>query len=68
MDLVHKIEKLVGHKLLEYDMDEKLVLKNITKVYKARRTATMRMSEEETREELKGKVKRKRKAHVNADL
>ena len=61
VDLVHKIEKLIGHELEEYHMDEKTVLKNITKVYTARRTATMIASEQESRDEQKGKTKLKRK-------
>lgn len=51
IDLVHTIEELTGQQLEQYDMPEKEVLKGITKVYTARRSANMRVSEEAERKE-----------------
>ena len=66
MELVQKIEKLLGHKLDSYEMKEKDVLKGITKVYTARRTAALRKAEEDSHMESKGKTPaRKRQRHAN---
>ena len=54
VELVQKIEALLGHKLTAYELNEKEVLKGITKVYTARRTAVMRLAEEDRRTERKG--------------
>lgn len=61
VDLVHKIESLVGHKMQQYQMDEKAVLKSITKVYTARRTANMHAAEMEVKDEQRGRVRSRRK-------
>lgn len=51
IDLVHTIEELTGQQLQQYSMPEKEVLKGITKVYTARRSANMRVAEEAARKE-----------------
>ena len=55
IDLVHTIEELTRQQLVEYSMPEKEVLKGITKVYTARRSASMRVAEEASRIERSGK-------------
>ena len=37
VELIHHIEDLVGHQLSEYEMKESDVLKDITRVYNAKR-------------------------------
>ena len=54
---MHTIEELTGQQLEEYSMPEKEVLKGITKVYTARRTASMRVAEEASRNERSGKLR-----------
>lgn len=69
VELVQKIETLLGHQLEKHELKEKDVLKSITRVYKARRVASMRMTEDEARMESRGKVpirKRKKKATAEA--
>jgi len=61
VELVQKIEALLGHQLVSYALPEKEVLMGITKVYSARRKAVMRVGEEESRAELKGRRSTKRK-------
>lgn len=55
IDLVHTIEELTSQQLVEYSMPEKEVLQGITKVYTARRSASMRVAEELSRIERNGK-------------
>ncbi|MEW5314214.1 MAG: hypothetical protein WDW38_005728 [Sanguina aurantia] len=47
IQLVHKIEELVGHKLGQYEMAETEVLAGITKVYSSKRAAMLRIAEED---------------------
>lgn len=54
-ELVHTIEELTGQQLKKYSMPEKEVLMGITKVYTARRSASMRVAEEASRNERSGK-------------
>lgn len=61
VELVQEIEKMVDHKLEEYKLNEKEVLKSITKVYSARRTAIMQASEERSRAERQGRLPTKRR-------
>lgn len=49
VELVKGIEKLIGHQMEAFDMDEREVLKGITKVYSARRAAAMHVAEEAAR-------------------
>ena len=46
VDLVHNIEDLTGVTLDAYEMDEAAVLKGITRVFKAKRAASMRIVDE----------------------
>lgn len=50
VELLQHIEDLIGHQLTELELNEKEVLRNITKVYKAERAARIRALEDETRE------------------
>ena len=59
MELVQKIESLVGHELEQHEMDERETLKNITRVFKARKSAIMRATELQSR--TGPRVKRQRK-------
>ena len=62
VELVQKIESLVGHELAPYEMDERETLKNITKVFKARKSAIMRATEIQSK--AGPRVKRQRKVAV----
>ncbi|KAG1669053.1 hypothetical protein FOA52_003971 [Chlamydomonas sp. UWO 241] len=47
VELVHRIEEHIGHKLGEFTADEQTVLKGITKVYSAKRAAMLSVAEDE---------------------
>ena len=65
VELVHKIEELTGVKMTAYDMEESAVLKGITKVFKAKRAASMRIAEEKGFEGVKlGQQRKKRRRDV----
>lgn len=51
VELIQQIEKLIGHQLEAWNMEEKEVLKGITKVYAARRAAALRLSQDAARDE-----------------
>lgn len=57
IELVHTIEELTGQQLEQYSMPEKEVLKGITKVYTARRSASMRVAEEASRNDRNSKAR-----------
>lgn len=59
VELVHGIEAELGKQLEEFDCKEKEVLADITKVYKARRVATMKMLDDGFEEQLKERKKQK---------
>ncbi|XP_008803427.3 DEAD-box ATP-dependent RNA helicase 36 isoform X2 [Phoenix dactylifera] len=46
VDLVHEIEAVIGKQLDKSEYEEKVVLEDITKVYKARRVANMKMMDD----------------------
>jgi len=50
VELIHHIEDLVGHQLSEYEMKESDVLKDITRVYNAKRAAQLRAVDDESKE------------------
>ena len=50
VDLLHKIESLIGRKLTNYETHEKQVLKLITRVFAARKAVRLRIEEEEEEE------------------
>ncbi|XP_050225558.1 DEAD-box ATP-dependent RNA helicase 36 [Mercurialis annua] len=77
VDLIHEIEAVVGKQMEQFDCKENDVLSDITKVYKAKRVATMKMMddgfEEKEKErkrqkvktmEEKGMLKKKRKRKI----
>ncbi|GAX86279.1 hypothetical protein CEUSTIGMA_g13691.t1 [Chlamydomonas eustigma] len=47
IQLLHKIEELVGHQLSEFKVEEAEALKGITKVYGAKRAAMLKVAEED---------------------
>ena len=53
VQLVHAIEDLIGKKLEAYEAPEREVLKEITRVYAARRLATLRVADEEEQASLR---------------
>lgn len=59
IDLVHNIEDLIGHKLEKFEVDEAEALKGITRVYAARRAATLRLAEEEDKRGNAGRAMKK---------
>ena len=59
VELVQNIESLVGHELEQHEMDERETLKNITRVFKARKSAIMRATELQSK--VGTRVKRQRK-------
>ncbi|XP_031262676.1 DEAD-box ATP-dependent RNA helicase 36-like [Pistacia vera] len=78
VDLVHEIEAVIGKQLEGFECKEKDVLSDITRVYKARRVATMKSmdngfeekAKERKKQKLKtlaekGLLKKKRKRSVN---
>ena len=54
VELVHQIEKLIGHELEMYDVKESDVLKGISRVFKAHRKAAMQAAEHEQADERRG--------------
>lgn len=61
VELVHGIEAVVGKQLEEFECKEKDVLADITKVYKARRVATMKMLDDGFEDQVKDRKKQKLK-------
>lgn len=59
INLLHSIEEVTENQLSAFEADESAALKNITKIYAARRAAAMRIAEEESLG--KGPVRRKKK-------
>lgn len=47
IELVHKIEELIGHKMVEFKTVESDVLKGITRVFAAKRAAALAAAEED---------------------
>ncbi|KAL4587334.1 hypothetical protein LXL04_000203 [Taraxacum kok-saghyz] len=63
VDLIHEIEADLGKKLEKFECKENEVLEDITKVYKAKRVATMKMMDDGFEEKAKA-----RKAHKMTSL
>lgn len=61
VELIHGIEAELGKPLEEFECKEKEVLAEITKVYKARRVATMKMLDDGFEEQVKERKKQKLK-------
>ncbi|KAL6546967.1 DEAD-box ATP-dependent RNA helicase 36 [Orobanche minor] len=69
VDLVHGIESIIGKKLEKLDCNEKEVLEdNLTRVYKARRVATMKMIDDGFEEKVKARKAQKLKTLAEKDL
>ncbi|CAA0842132.1 DEAD-box ATP-dependent RNA helicase 36 [Striga hermonthica] len=69
VDLVHEIEAVIGKQLDKFDCKEKEVLEdNITKVYKARRVATMKMMDDGFEDKVKARKAQKLKTLAEKGL
>ncbi|XP_027062063.1 DEAD-box ATP-dependent RNA helicase 36-like [Coffea arabica] len=68
VDLIHEIEAELGKQLEEFECKEKDVLAEITKVYKAKRVATMKMMDEGFEEKAKARKAQKLKALAEKGL
>ncbi|KAL6567622.1 DEAD-box ATP-dependent RNA helicase 36 [Orobanche gracilis] len=69
VDLVHGIESTIGKKLEKLDYNEKEVLEdNLTRVYKARRVATMKMIDDGFEEKVKARKAQKLKTLAEKGL
>lgn len=64
VSLVQSIEALIERKLEEYTIDEDTVLKGITKVFKAKRTALLKVSESGFDDLVKARKESNRKARA----
>ncbi|EFJ08368.1 hypothetical protein SELMODRAFT_131776 [Selaginella moellendorffii] len=64
VELVHEVESFLGKKLEEYEVSEADVLKNITKVYKAKRVAIMKMEDSGIQEKMDARKKMKVKSRA----
>lgn len=68
VELVHDIEELLGKKLEEYEVDEDKVLKTITKIYKAKRVAMLKIVDSGFEEKVKTRKDQKVKSLVEKGL
>lgn len=68
VELVHDIEDLLGKKLEEYEVEEDKVLKTITKVYKAKRVAMLKIVDSGFEEKVKTRKDQKVKSLVDKGL
>ena len=55
VELVHKIEELIGHQMAEFKTVESDVLKGITRVFAAKRAAALAAAEEDGVDEKRAK-------------
>ncbi|ONK59692.1 uncharacterized protein A4U43_C08F9360 [Asparagus officinalis] len=67
IDLIHAIEAEVKKKLDAYECNEKKVLEDITKVFKARRVARMKMSDDGYDEKAEARKKLKKRRRGDAE-
>lgn len=63
VELVQKIEELIGHQLVEHKTEEQEVLKGITKVYAAKRAAMLEVAEADGLDTSQKRVKKLVKRH-----
>ncbi|XP_065864932.1 DEAD-box ATP-dependent RNA helicase 36-like [Euphorbia lathyris] len=68
VDLIHEIEAEVGKKMELFECKEKEVLSEITKIYKAKRVATMKMMDDGFEEKEKERKKQKMKTLADKGL
>lgn len=66
--LIQEIEAVLGRQLDKFDCKENDVLSDITKVYKARRVASMKMMDDGFEEKVKERKKQKRKTMAQKGL
>lgn len=67
IDIIHAIEAETKKRLDAYECDEKEVLEDITKVFKARRVARMKMSEDGYDEKAAARKKQKKRRREGAE-
>ncbi|OAY30166.1 DEAD-box ATP-dependent RNA helicase 36 [Manihot esculenta] len=68
VDLIHEIEAVIGKQLEEFECKEKDVLSDITRIYKAKRVATMKMMDDGFEEKAKGRKEQKMKTLAEKGL
>uniref|UniRef100_A0A6V7QRG9 DEAD-box ATP-dependent RNA helicase 36 n=1 Tax=Ananas comosus var. bracteatus TaxID=296719 RepID=A0A6V7QRG9_ANACO len=68
VDLVHEIENVTGKQLEAHECEEKKVLEDITKVFKARRVAKMKMLDEGFEEQVQTRKEQKLKTLADKGL
>ncbi|KAJ9164489.1 hypothetical protein P3X46_024061 [Hevea brasiliensis] len=68
VDLIHEIEAVLGKQLVEFECKEKEVLSDITKIYKAKRVATMKMMDDGFEEKAKERKRQKLKTLAEKGL
>ncbi|KAF5728184.1 DEAD-box ATP-dependent RNA helicase 36 [Tripterygium wilfordii] len=68
INLIHEIEAVLGKELEKYECNENEVLSDITKVYKAKRVATMKMVDDGFEEKAKERKKQKLKTLAEKGL
>ncbi|KAJ4710242.1 DEAD-box ATP-dependent RNA helicase [Melia azedarach] len=68
IDLIHQIEAVLGKQLEEFECKEQEVLSDITRVYKARRVATMKLMDDGFEEKAKERKKQKLKTLADKGL
>eukprot|EP00246_Nothoceros_aenigmaticus_P016129 TRINITY_DN709_c0_g1_i1.p1 TRINITY_DN709_c0_g1~~TRINITY_DN709_c0_g1_i1.p1 ORF type:complete len:162 (+),score=33.95 TRINITY_DN709_c0_g1_i1:392-877(+) len=66
VELIQEIEALIGSKLEEYEVDEDTVLKGITKVYKAKRAAILKLADSGFEDKVRVRKKEKRMLSSNS--
>lgn len=68
IDLIHEIEAVLGKQLEQFECKENEVLSDITRVYKAKRVATMKMMDDGFEEKAKERKKQKLKSLAEKGL
>ncbi|XAR67257.1 RNA helicase [Bertholletia excelsa] len=68
IDLIHQIEAVLGKQLEKFECKENEVLDDITKVYKAKRVATMKMTDDGFEEKVKARKEQKLKTLAEKGL
>ncbi|KAG1334138.1 DEAD-box ATP-dependent RNA helicase 36 [Cocos nucifera] len=68
VDLIHEIEAVIGKQLDKSEYEEKVVLEDITKVYKARRVANMKMIDDGFQEKAEARKVQKLKTLAEKGL
>ena len=66
VDLVQNIERLIGHQLEEFTLEEAQVLKGITRVYSAKREVAVKALEDESRDDKHRQLIKRKSGHQKA--